>query len=199
MMADIQPIFFATQAELRKWVQKNHKKLTEVYIGYYKTSTGKPSITWPQSVDEALCVGWIDGVRKSLGDESYMIRFTPRKKTSIWSAVNIKRIGELIEQRLVNDEGKAAFENRNENKSRVYSFEQDIVEFDSKQLAIFKKNKKAWAFFNTQPPSYRRPATWLVISAKQETTREKRLAQLIADSEAGLRIKELRRPAKAKK
>lgn len=193
-MTEIQPLFFKTQVELRKWFQKNYNKLTEAYIGYYKKGTGKASITWPQSVDEALCVGWIDGVRKSLGEESYMIRFTPRKKTSIWSAVNIKRINELMEQGLVNEAGKAIYEYRKDHKSKVYSFEQDNVEFDKKQLATFKKNKKAWAFFNTQPPSYRRPATWLVISAKQEATRERRLAQLIADSEAGLRIKELRRP-----
>lgn len=198
-MTDIKPIFFAKQSDLRKWFKQNHNKLTEAYIGYYKKDTGKPSITWPESVDEALCVGWIDGVRKSLGEESYMIRFTPRKKTSIWSAVNIKRMGELLEMGLVNEQGKAAFEKRTENKSNVYSFEQGDIKLDKTQEATFKKNKKAWTFFETQPPSYRKPATWWVISAKQDATKAKRLDQLIADSEAGQRLKHLTRPSKTKK
>lgn len=195
-MAGSKPLFFKKQADLRKWFQKNHDKLDEAYIGYYKKDSGKESITWKESVDEALCFGWIDGVRNSIDGESYMNRFTPRRKGSNWSAINIKRIHELLELGLVHENGKKAFEARDKDKTAPYSAEQETIAFDSRQEAVFKKNKKAWKFFQEQPPSYRRPATWLVISAKQEATREKRLQQLIADSEAGLRIKELRRPVK---
>ncbi len=178
---------------MRGWLAKNHDKLTEQWIGFYKKGTGKPSITWPESVDEALCFGWIDGIRKTIDEESYKIRFTPRKPRSIWSAVNIKRANELIELGLMTASGLAEFEKRDDARSRVYSYERKTAEFDHASLAKFKKNKKAWNFFESQPPYYRRAVIHWVISAKQAATREKRLATLIADSAAGLRIAQLRR------
>lgn len=184
--------FFAKPADLRKWFEKNHDRLSEQWVGFYKKGSGRPSITWPESVDEALCFGWIDGVRKSIDDESYKIRFTPRKKTSTWSAVNIKRVGELVELGLMHPSGLAAFERREEKRSRIYSYEQGDVDLDPHYLRQFKRNKKAWAFFESQPPSYRKTATHWVIRAKQESTRLKRLGTLIEDSAAQLRVAHLR-------
>ncbi len=192
-------IFFASQGELRKWLAKNHDRLTEQWIGFYKKDSGKPSITWPESVDEALCFGWIDGIRKTIDDESYKIRFTPRKPRSIWSAVNINRADELIKLGLMTAAGLAEFKKRDEERSRVYSYERKTAEFDHASLTKFKKNKKAWNFFESQPPYYRRAVIHWVTSAKQTATREKHLATLIADSAAGLRIAQLRRPSKSKK
>jgi uncharacterized protein YdeI (YjbR/CyaY-like superfamily) len=187
-----EPTFFATQKAWRQWLQKHHANETELLVGFYKKATGKPSIDWKQSVDEALCFGWIDGVRKSLGYEAYTIRFTPRRSTSIWSAANIKRIAELTELGLMHASGLKAFNGRNVEKTNRYSFEQLDIAFTKEQERAFKKNAKAWKQFLAMPPSYRKPATWWVISAKQEATKEKRLATLIQDSEAGIRIKPLR-------
>ena len=189
--------FFSNPSELRKWYEKNHETADELWVGFHKTKTGKPSITWGESVDQALCFGWIDGIRKSIDENSYMIRFSRRKPTSIWSAINIKKIEELQKQGLLKPAGHAAFEKRQEKKSKVYSFEQAEVKFTPGLLKKFKANKAAWKFFNTQPPSYQRPATWWVISAKQEETKEKRLHELIRDSEDGLRVKHLRRTKKS--
>jgi uncharacterized protein YdeI (YjbR/CyaY-like superfamily) len=188
----MKPTFFANQSELRKWFEKNHDKEQELWVGYYKTVSGKPGITWPQSVDEALCFGWIDGVRKSIDENSYVIRFTHRKPKSIWSAINIKKVEELTKRGLMHPAGIEAFNKRNEEKSRIYSFEQKNIQLDKKYEKQFKQNKKAWQFFQSQPPSYQRPAMWWVMSAKQETTRQKRLDELIKDSEAGQRISRLR-------
>ncbi len=188
--------FFKTPADLRKWFEKNHDKLAEQWIGFYKKASGKPSITWPESVDQALCFGWIDGVRKSIDDESYKIRFTPRKAKSIWSSVNIKRAGELKELGLMHPKGLAAFDNRDEKLTYQYSFERVAVELDKAYEKKFKRNKKAWDFFQSQPPSYRKPAFWWIMSAKQEETRLRRLDALIKDSEAGQRVGPLRRPSK---
>ncbi len=161
-------------------------------VGYYKIGTGKASITWPQSVDEALCFGWIDGIRKSIDDKSYCIRFTPRKQTSIWSAVNIKKVEELTKAGLMKPEGLAAFQKRLEHKSRVYTYENNPVEFLADYEKKFKTNKKAWAFFTSLPPSVQKVTKKWVTSAKQESTRTKRLETLIRDSEAGQKIKPLR-------
>lgn len=185
--------FFSTQADLRKWFLKNYEKLAEQWVGFYKKGSGMQSITWPESVDEALCFGWIDGIRKSIDEESYKIRFTPRTPRSIWSAVNIKRANELVELGLMQPSGLAEFEKRDDERSRVYAYEQKTVELSGKYISIFKRNKKAWTFFQTQPSSYRKPATWWVMSAKQEATRLKRLNTLIADSAAGMRIAQMRR------
>ncbi|OQP57292.1 bacteriocin-protection protein [Niastella vici] len=179
------PIFFAKQSDFRKWLQKNHKKETELLVGFYKVGSGKPSMSWSQSVDEALCFGWIDGVRKSIDKDSYQIRFTQRKSTSIWSAVNIKKIEKLTKEGLMQPAGVASFEKRIESKSKIYSHEKDEVELTQPYKKLFKANKKAWDYFQLLAPSYRKVSTHWVMSAKQETTRIKRLNQLIADSAAG--------------
>jgi uncharacterized protein YdeI (YjbR/CyaY-like superfamily) len=191
----VEPTFFATPGELRAWLEAHHQGETELLVGFYKKGSGRPSITWPESVDEALCFGWIDGVRRSLGDEAYTIRFTPRTKRSFWSNVNVRRAGELIAEGRMRPAGLAAFEARSGERSGVYSFEQDEVAFDAAQARRFQADAKAWDFFQAQPPWYRRTATWWVISAKKEETRAKRLATLIEDSAAGRPIKGLdRRP-----
>ena len=192
-MTEDEPRFFPTQASLRTWFRKNHRSLTEAWIGYYRKATGRPSITWEESVDEALCVGWIDGIRKSHDESSFKVRFTPRKPTSAWSARNIERITDLLESGQVLEAGREAYEKREESKSGIYSFEQGDVKLSAEQETRFRANRKAWKFFSAQPAGYRKTSTWWVISAKREETRSRRLDQLIADSEAGLRIKQLRR------
>jgi uncharacterized protein YdeI (YjbR/CyaY-like superfamily) len=193
----VDPTFFAAPADFRAWLEEHHAAESELLVGFYKKGSGRPSITWPESVDEALCFGWIDGVRRSLGDEAYTIRFTPRKRRSIWSVVNVRRAGELIEEGRMRPAGLAAFEARTEERSGVYSFEQkDPVAFDEARARRFQADAKAWEFFQAQPPWYRRTATWWVISAKKEETRAKRLATLIEDSAAGRAIRELDRKPK---
>lgn len=196
-MKPAKPIFFATPAEFRAWLEKNHAREVELAVGFYKRDTGKPSMTWPESVDAALCYGWIDGVRHSIDSFSYRIRFTPRKSTSTWSAINVKRVAELMKLGMMCPPGIRAFEARKGDKTGIYAYEQRK---DAKLPPVFEKrfraNKKAWEFFQAQPPWYRRTATYRVINAKQETTREKRLEALIRDSSAGLSIKELRRTKK---
>ena len=192
------PIFFATQSDLRKWFEKNHDKEKELWLGFYKTSSGKQSVTWSESVDQSLCFGWIDGVRKSLGKGSYVIRFTQRKPHSIWSAINIKKIKELTKLGLMHQAGIDVFNKRDEKKSRVYSFEQKNIQLDKDFEKKFRQNKQAWKFFQSQPPSYQKPSIWWVISAKQESTRQKRLDILIKDSENEQRIAHLRPYPKAK-
>jgi len=179
------PTFFAKQSDFRKWLQKNHKKESELLVGLYKVDSGKPSMTWSQSVDEALCFGWIDGVRKSIDKDSYQIRFTQRKSTSIWSAINIKKIEELTKQGLMQPAGLASFEKRTESKSKIYSYEKDKVDLTQDFKKQFKANKKAWDYFLSLAPSYRKVSAHWVMSAKQEMTKIKRLNQLISDSAAG--------------
>lgn len=184
-----EPRFFATPADFRKWLEKHHATERELLVGFYKKDSGKPSITWPESVDEALCVGWIDGVRKRIDDESYTIRFTPRKASSTWSAVNIKRITELIAEGRVLPAGLAAFEKRSEKKSGIYAYEQkDAAELDTAAEKQFRAHKAAWEFFQSQPAGYRKTLTWWVVNAKKEETRQKRLAQLIEASAGGRRL-----------
>ncbi len=180
--------YFATPAELRKWFAKHHTDAQELWVGFHKKGSGKPSITWPESVDEALCVGWIDGVRKSLGEESYVIRFTPRKPTSIWSVVNVNRVAALTAEGRIQPAGLAAFEARSHAKTGIYSFEQEAPELAAADIRTFKKNKAAWKFFEAQPPGYRRQMSWRVTSAKREETRAKRLQILIDASAAGIRL-----------
>ena len=181
--------FFPTQSHFRKWFEKNHLKEKELIVGFYKVGTKKPSITWPQSVDEALGFGWIDGVRKSIDEESYMIRFTPRKPTSIWSAINIKKVEELTAQGFMKPEGLAAFAKRKEHKSKIYSYEKEPSNFSSTFEKQFKSNKKAWDFFNVQAPGYKKTITHWVMDAKQETTQAKRMEILISSSEAGKKLR----------
>ena len=188
MITFLKPKFFKTPSELRRWFEANHASASEQWIGYYKKDSGKPSITWPQSVDEALCFGWIDGIRKSIDETSYMIRFTPRKSRSTWSAVNIKRAHELIEQGLMQPAGIEAFAAREENRSGIYSYEQRSPELPDQYRGILKKNPRASKYFDAQPPSYRKAANWWVQSAKKEETRLKRLNKLIQHSADGERI-----------
>lgn len=185
--------YFKTPVEFRRWLEKNHDKETEVLVGFYKVHTKKPSMTWPESVDQALCFGWIDGVRKTGDAESYVIRFTPRKKDSIWSAVNIKKAEAFIKAGLMRPEGLAAFEKRTASKSKIYSHEQESVALSTVFESVFKANAKAWDFFNTQAPWYKKAAIHVVMSPKTEATRQKWLDQLICDSEEGKRLARLGR------
>ena len=189
--------FFASPAELRAWFEEYHDRAQELWVGFYKKATGRPSITWPEAVDQALCYGWIDGIRKRVDDSSYTNRFTPRRPGSTWSAVNVKRVGELSELGLMQTAGLAAFNRRDEAKTNLYSFEQGAVALDEAYEQRFRANTPAWDVFQSQPPSYRRTAIWWVMSAKKEETRLKRLATLIADSEQGRRLAQLSRPAKS--
>jgi uncharacterized protein YdeI (YjbR/CyaY-like superfamily) len=184
----MKPTFFATPAAWRAWLEKHHADQKELLVGFYKKDSGKPSITWPESVDGALCFGWIDGVRRRIDDVSYSIRFTPRKPSSNWSVVNMKRVEELSGQGLMRPAGIQAFEARQESRSGIYSFEQRDIQFEKAQERRFRANAAAWKFFQSQPPSYRHLAIWRVISAKREETRTKRLDRLIEDSEHGRRI-----------
>jgi len=189
----MKPRFFEVPAQWYEWLEQNGEAENEALVGFYKRSSGKPSITWPESVDAALCFGWIDGVRRSIDDSSYTIRFTPRRPRSIWSRVNIKRAEELIALGKMRPAGLRAFEARQENRSAIYSFEQTGIAFDKDQEQQFKKEKAAWQFFQSQAPWYRRTATYWVISAKREDTKAKRLKTLIADSGAGRTIGPLTR------
>ncbi len=179
----MKPTFFTKASDFRKWLEKNHTKETELLVGFYKVDSGKPSMNWSQSVDEALCFGWIDSIRTSIDKDTYQIRFTPRKPTSIWSAVNIKKVEELIKQGLMQPAGLASFKNRTESKSQIYAYENSEVKFSPEFEELFKANKVAWNYFQSLTPSYRKPSTNWVMSAKQEATRIKRLNELIADSE----------------
>ena len=188
MNTDTKITFFPTQSDLRKWFEKNNNKTDELWVGYYKKDTGKKSITWQESVDEALCFGWIDGIRKSINEESYKIRFTPRRKGSNWSAVNIKRINELIKLGPVKPAGLEVFKNRDAKKDEQYSFEQAKVKLPKDFEKKIKSNKKALDYFNKLPPYAKRLSTWWVISAKREETKLKRLDILIQCSEEGRKI-----------
>jgi uncharacterized protein YdeI (YjbR/CyaY-like superfamily) len=189
------PLYFATGAEFRKWLEKNHETEKELLVGFHKRSSGKACMTWPESVDEALCFGWIDGVRRSLGEEAYTIRFTPRKPTSIWSAINVAKVGELTKLGKMRPAGARAFAARTAAKTGVYSFERkEAAVLSPKQQQALRANQAAGRFFDAQAPWYRRTAIHWVISAKREETRERRLQQLIADSAAGRTIGPLTRP-----
>jgi uncharacterized protein YdeI (YjbR/CyaY-like superfamily) len=176
------PKFFKTPSAFRKWLATNHAKSKELWVGFYKKDSGKPSITWPESVDEALCFGWIDGVRKSIDAESYKIRFSPRKPSSIWSAVNMRNMDRLINEKRVAPAGMKAYEARKENRSGIYSYEQRAAELVEPYASQFRRHKAAWKFFQAQPPGYRKMMNWYVVSAKQEQTRLTRLKKLIEAS-----------------
>jgi uncharacterized protein YdeI (YjbR/CyaY-like superfamily) len=190
----MEPTFFATPDDFRAWLEEHHETSTELLVGYHKKGSGQPSMTWPESVDEALCFGWIDGVRRSLGADSYTIRFTPRKARSTWSAVNIKRVAELTELGRMRPAGLRAFAARTEANSTIYAYENKesaVLAPDSE--AQFRANPAAWAYFQAQPPGYRSTATWWIISAKQAATRAKRLATLIGESARGRRLAQFER------
>ena len=192
------PIFFVSSLEWRAWLERNHASAAELWVGFYKRGTGRPSITWPESVDQALCFGWIDGVRRSLGEESYVIRFTPRRADSTWSRINLKRIAELEALGLLHPAGRAVHAARTGKTTRTYSYEQrDQARLAPAQEREFKRNKAAWKYFQAQAPWYRKTAIYWVTSAKKEETRARRLATLIADSAAGRPIGPLNRKSGA--
>jgi uncharacterized protein YdeI (YjbR/CyaY-like superfamily) len=192
----VKATFFRTPADFRKWFEKNHEKTPELLVGFYKKGSGKPSITWPESVDEALCFGWIDGIRRMIDEESYSIRFTPRRARGIWSAVNVKRVAELTKLGRMQPAGVRAFEARDPKRSYAYSFEQgkESQRLAPEYQAQLEANPKAWTFFHSQAPYYQRTVSWWVMSAKKEETRLKRLATLIDDSAHERRIGPMTRP-----
>jgi uncharacterized protein YdeI (YjbR/CyaY-like superfamily) len=184
----MKPRFFASQSAFRKWLEQHHAETRELWVGFCRKESGKGGITYPQALDEALCFGWIDGLRKAVDDSSYMVRFTPRKPDSIWSAVNVRHVERLIESGQMQKPGLIAFKTRDLEKSQLYSYERYNCKLEAAHEKQFKANANAWKFFRAQAPWYRRTTTWWVISAKREETRLKRLATLIADSEKGRRI-----------
>ena len=181
-------IYFDSASEFREWLRENHDKATELWVGFYKKGSGEEGITYAEAVDQALCFGWIDGIRKSVDEKSYTNRFTPRKPRSNWSAVNIKRVGELKALRLMEPQGLKAFEGRDEERAGLYSYEARERGLDDAYREQFRANEKAWAFFEAQPPGYRKLASWWVLSAKRDETRQKRLAALMEASEEGRRV-----------
>ena len=181
-------VFFATPKDFRKWLGRNHQSESELLVGFYKVGTGKPSMTWSESVDEALCFGWIDGVRNTIDAESYCIRFTPRNPKSNWSAVNIKKVEELIRQGRMQPVGLDAFDKRKTDKSAIYNYENRPEILDNTLDTKFQKHRDAWKYFTSQAPSYQRTCIYWVMSAKQESTREARLEKLIRASESGERL-----------
>ena len=183
----MEPRFFATAAEFRAWLAAHHTTEPELLVGFYKTGSGVPSITWPESVDEALCFGWIDGVRRRLDERRYTIRFTPRRPGSTWSEVNTRRMEELIAAGRVAPAGLAAYAARDEAKTAQYSYEARNRPLDPEYEAEFRAHPAAWEWFQAQAPSFQRTAQWWVMSARQEPTRRRRLAQLVADAAAGRR------------
>jgi uncharacterized protein YdeI (YjbR/CyaY-like superfamily) len=191
----MEPTTFTRPEAFRAWLKQHHATERELWVGYYKKASAKQSVTWPESVDEALCFGWIDGVRKGVDEERYMIRFSPRRPRSVWSAVNIARVAELKTQGRMQPAGLAAFEARREDRSGIYSYEQrHHAKLDSSFEKRFRGKKKAWAFFESRPASYRQAAILWVMSAKKEETRERRLATLIDDSARGRTVAPLTRP-----
>jgi uncharacterized protein YdeI (YjbR/CyaY-like superfamily) len=183
------PKFFRSPADLRRWFAKNHSRTNELWIGFHCKESRRPSITWPQAVDEALCFGWIDGIRKRIANKSYKIRFTPRREKSTWSAINIARVTVLTREGRMEPAGEAAFARREETNSRRYSFEnRETAKLSRASEREFRRDSTAWEFFQRQPPGYRRVASWWVISAKRAETRRKRLQRLIDMSRDKRRI-----------
>jgi uncharacterized protein YdeI (YjbR/CyaY-like superfamily) len=182
-----QPTFFPTKAEFRRWLEANHEDAPELLVGFWKKGSGKPSIDWPQARDQALCFGWIDGLRKSLGKDGYTIRFTPRRKGSIWSKVNVERFEALKAAGLMTAAGERAYE-RDKHRSGIYSYEKPLASFTAAEETQFRKNEAAWADWEKRPPSYRKSALGWIVGAKKPETRAKRLRELIAASAAGKRL-----------
>lgn len=189
--------FFPSPAAFRRWLEKHHAKALVLWVGFYKKDSGRPSITYPEALDEALCYGWIDGIRKAVDDASYTVRFTPRKPDSIWSLVNIRHVDRLTKLGRMMPPGIVAFESRDEEKSKRYSYENHLRKLDGSYEKKFRSRKKAWKFFEAQAPWYRRTASWWVTSAKREETRRKRLEFLIEVSDKQQRLAQLTSKKKA--
>lgn len=192
-MAGIRATFFPEAADFRAWLEEHHASADELWVGYWKKATGRPSVTWEESVDEALCYGWIDGIRRSLGDESYVIRFTPRKRTSVWSGRNIERVEALKAEGRMRPAGLAAFAHRELHPDSGYRTSARPKELPAGMLERFRASPRAWQFFQEQPAGYRRQVARWILAAKREETRDRHLATLIDDSANGLRIKQLRK------
>lgn len=188
---EMEPRFFRTPAELRRWFEKNHAKATELMLGLYKVHAAERGVTYQQALDEALCFGWIDGVRFGLDDDTFKMRFTPRKARSIWSQVNVAKVKKLIAEGRMTPAGMAAYEARDPARMNLYSFESEAKELPPPFVKTFKANQDAWKYFEGVPPSYRKTAIHWVVSAKKDETREKRLAELIARSAAGEWVRHL--------
>ena len=186
--APVQPVFFRSREHLRRWFEKNHDRVAELWVGFYKKESGRPSVTWPESVDEALCVGWIDGIRKRIDDVSYKIRFTPRRRGSIWSSVNIGRVAVLQKEGRMTKAGLDAFALRRENKSGIYAYEQRSATLPEPYHSRLQADAKAAAFFEAQPPSYRKLMFWYILSARKEQTQASRFEKLVAACRAGKRL-----------
>lgn len=182
------PLFFSNTAEFRKWLEENHQSASEVLVGYYKVKTGKPSMNWSDSVDEALCFGWIDGIRRSIDENSYYNRFTPRRPNSNWSRVNIAKVERLTAEGRMHPSGLAVFNSKKEEHCEIYSYENQPENLSEEQEAIFKQHPVAWDFFSSQAPSYKKMAVRWIRSAKQQATKESRLAKLIHASEKATRL-----------
>ncbi|MDO6561972.1 YdeI/OmpD-associated family protein [Amphritea sp. 1_MG-2023] len=192
-MSEIEPTFFPSQGDFHAWLEQYHASASHLWVGYYKKATDKPSVIWEETVEEALCFGWIDGIRKSLGEESYVIRFSPRKPSSVWSQRNIDLVERLIADGRMKPEGLAAFAFKDSHPDSGYATSDSSGELTETMVARFKEMTEAWDFFLQQPPGYRKQAARWVTSAKRDDTRERRLATLIDDSLHGLRIKQLRK------
>jgi uncharacterized protein YdeI (YjbR/CyaY-like superfamily) len=190
-----EPRFFDTPADFRAWLEEHHDTESELFVGFWKKASGRPSISWREAVDEALCFGWIDGVARGMGADAWAVRFTPRRPRSNWSAVNVARVEELMRDGRMRPAGIAAFERRDKTRAPAYAHEREAARFTPEQERALRANSAAWEFFSSQPPSYRRSATHWVTSAKREETRARRMATLIGDSAAGRRVPPLRRPS----
>ena len=182
-----EPTFFATETEFRCWLEAKHETAPELLVGFWKKSSGKPSIDWPQARDQALCFGWIDGHRKSLGDEAYTIRFTPRRKGSIFSRVNVERFEALTAAELMRPAGVRAYE-ENKHKSGVYSYERPLASLTSDEEQLLRADEAAWSDWEKRPPGYRKQVLGWIGGAKRPETRAKRLAELIGVSAEGRRL-----------
>ena len=186
--------YFPSPAAFRAWLERHHADHDELWVGFHRVSTGQPSLTWREAVDEALCFGWIDGVRKRVDETRHVIRFTPRRARSIWSAVNIARVEALEAEGRMRDPGRAAFARRDDERSRIYSYERADAHLDKAMERRFREVPEAWTFWSEQPPGYRRTLSWWVISAQRPETRTKRLEELIDASAAGRRVGQFERP-----
>lgn len=194
-MPEREAVFFRTPADWRAWLEAHAAEETELWVGFHRRGAGETGITWRESVDQALCFGWIDGRRQSIDGTRYQIRFSPRTPSSIWSTVNVARVGELAAQGLMLPAGLGAFARRRQERSGVYSHEQaGEPQLAVEHEALFRERSEAWAYFRAQPPSYRKAAIWWIVNAKRPETRARRLATLIDDSAAGRRVRHLQRP-----